>query len=350
MTRAVDCWRQSGIEREVDLDVIEMAAWDSPLPVQMAQTARAFLRLAWRLASPERRPDVVHLNVSSGASIYRDYMVQMMVRAFGIPSIIQLHSGGFESWIYRSWHRMLVAYTLFSTASVTIVVAHRWAPLVSGLGAKRVCVVPPALPPALEQSLSEQHRRPAERPGEGGTHLLFYGRWGPIKGLDVLAEAIAGLEPERQRRVTLRIFGNGDRMWLDQCFRQVKHARVEISGWLDDADKPAELDHADAFVLASRHEAFPQSLLEVIAARVPLIASETGGVLETIGDYPLALLVRPDDPESLRSALERLIDGQWPDAALANRQFSGIPEHHSAPATLRELKSAYDDALEGRSG
>jgi glycosyltransferase involved in cell wall biosynthesis len=145
----------------------------------------------------------------------------------------------------------------------------------------------------------------------------------------------------------VRIFGNGDRRWLDQCFRQVEHARVEIGGWLDDVDKPAELEHADAFVLASRHEAFPQSLLEVIAARVPLIASETGGVLETIGTYPLARLVPPDDAESLRAALERLIDRQWPDAALTNGHFTGIPERHSAAATLGELRSAYEDAVEG---
>lgn len=346
VTQTVDCWRKSGIEREIDFEVIDLAAMDSRLTVQLAQTARAFLQLAMQLARRERRPDAVHLNVSTGASVYRDYIVQLTVRAFGVPTVIHLHSGGFESWIDRAWHRKRVAKSLFSSSTVAVVVAHRWVPLVSGLGAKRVWVIPAVLPPALERSLWQHAtvRRNGNVRERRGTGLLFYGRWSPIKGLDVLADAIAGLDPERQSRVTLRIFGNGDRDWLDQCFRSVRHAHIEIGGWLDDVKKGEELERADAFVLASRHEGFPQSLLEVKAAQVPLIASDTGGVPEAVGDYPLALLVPPEDPQSLRSALRRLLDGTWPEPLVGGRCL-GIPERHSAPVALSELKSAYEYAL-----
>jgi glycosyltransferase involved in cell wall biosynthesis len=242
---------------------------------------------------------------------------------------------------------MLVSYSLFTRAAVTIVVAHRWKPLVAGLGARRVAVIPPLLPPALERSLSQlaaEKSRVRPVPAEQ-TRLLFYGRWAPIKGLDVLADAVASLDPERQRRVTLAIFGNGDRAWLEECFRAVQHARVEIGGWLDDRGKCEELRTADAFVLASRHEAFPQSLLEVIAADVPLIASDTGGVAETVGDYPPAVLVPVEDVASLRTAIEQLVDGVWPGGLLDGRP-RGIPERHSAPVILGELETAYCDAVD----
>jgi glycosyltransferase involved in cell wall biosynthesis len=347
VTRAVDGWRDAGIERWVEMDVIEVAAWDSPRIVQTAQAARAYVRLARCLRDPERRPDIVHLNVSTGPGFYREYISSLIVRLFGVPLVVQLHSGGFGRWIYGSLARMLVSYSLFSKATVTIVVAHRSVPLVGGLGARRITVVPPLLPPQLERSLSElaaEKSRARAAPSER-TRLLFYGRWAPIKGLDVLADALATLDVDRQRRITLAIFGNGDRRWLGECFSKVRHAQVRIGGWLDDARKCDELRTADAFVLASRHEAFPQSLLEVIAARVPLIASDTGGVAEAVGDYPPAVLVPVEDVASLRVAIERLVDGVWPGELLDDPP-RGIPEAHSAPVILAGLMTAYRHAVD----
>jgi glycosyltransferase involved in cell wall biosynthesis len=345
VTQVVEGWLQAGLEHDVDLDVIEVAAWDSPVYVQVAQTARAYVRLIRRLVDPGRRPAAVHLNVSTGPSLYREFIAQLIVRAFGVPTVVQLHSGGFEHWIYQSLVRLWVSYTMFTKAAVAIVVAHRWKPLASGLGARRVFVVPPLLPPALERALTElgAERKGPRKRANGELRLLFYGRWAPIKGVDILAKAVGSIDPERQRRITLKIFGNGDEEWLDSCLCSIGHAKVEVGGWLDDVGKLEELRNADAFILASRREAFPQSVLEVVAAQVPIIASDTGGVAETVGDYPLALLVTREDVGSLRDAIERLLDGEWP-AEHPQHLIEGIPQHHSASVILRELQLAYEAA------
>jgi glycosyltransferase involved in cell wall biosynthesis len=68
-------------------------------------------------------------------------------------------------------------------------------------------------------------------------------------------------------------------------------------------------------VLSSRSEGLPVSVLEAMAAELPVVASCVGGVPELVVEGETGVLVAPGDPDALTAALERLV----PDRQLRSR-------------------------------
>jgi glycosyltransferase involved in cell wall biosynthesis len=67
------------------------------------------------------------------------------------------------------------------------------------------------------------------------------------------------------------------------------------------------LMEAQIFVLSTHFEALPISILEAMRAGLPVVATDVGGIRESVRDQETGLLVRPGDVEHLRDALARLI-------------------------------------------
>jgi glycosyltransferase involved in cell wall biosynthesis len=81
--------------------------------------------------------------------------------------------------------------------------------------------------------------------------------------------------------------------------------RVRFLGYV--AEPSSVLASAQLFVLSSRSEAFPRSVLEAMRAGLPVIASDVGGIGEAVTDGANGLLVPAGNPGALAAALERLL-------------------------------------------
>jgi glycosyltransferase involved in cell wall biosynthesis len=82
-------------------------------------------------------------------------------------------------------------------------------------------------------------------------------------------------------------------------------AFVALTGDRDDV--PELLATSDVFVLSSRSEGGPISVLEAMAAGLPVVASDVGGVREQVDEGVSGLLVPAGDPAALAAALERVL-------------------------------------------
>ncbi|MFB3778030.1 MAG: glycosyltransferase family 4 protein [Bryobacteraceae bacterium] len=112
-----------------------------------------------------------------------------------------------------------------------------------------------------------------------------------IRHLDWQADLIGGGPLQPQARALAGTLGVGE--------------RIRFLGYRED---PAPvLARAQVFVLSSRSEGFPRSILEAMRARLAIVASRVGGVPEALEDSVNGLLVSPGTPEELASALARLI-------------------------------------------
>ena len=125
-------------------------------------------------------------------------------------------------------------------------------------------------------------------PWRGGGGILAVGRRVRQKGFDVLVSAL----PET---ASARVVGDGP--------ISPAHPRVTWLGLRDDV--PALLSEADVLVVPSRWEGFGLVALEGMAAGVPVIASDVGGLGQLVGDA--GVLVPPGDEQALRAAMERVL-------------------------------------------
>lgn len=165
-----------------------------------------------------------------------------------------------------------------------------------------------------------------ERFGITGRYLLYVGTLQPRKNLARVIEAFArvtaaspalgraGEQPEgrpRDRGATdLQLVLAGKRGWLyDDLFALTARLglanRVIFPGYVADADLPALLSGAVAFVFPSLYEGFGFPVLEAGACEVPVITSNTSSLPEVAGDA--ALLVDPHDVDAIAAAMARLI-------------------------------------------
>lgn len=154
-------------------------------------------------------------------------------------------------------------------------------------------------------------------------YLLAVGRLSPEKGFDLLLDAYA-LASRQVVLPTLLIVGDGPQAnALNlQAQRLGIAAQVRFTGYLSN---PYPLFRgARLFVLSSRHEGMPTALIEALALRVPVLATDCQtGPRELLDDGRLGVLVPPDDSQALAEGLLRGLQTSVPVSDASVRRFHG---------------------------
>jgi len=191
-----------------------------------------------------------------------------------------------------------------------------------GIAADKVHVVylgrDESLTPVADPAVLAEARA---RYGLNPRYLLYVGTLQPRKNLARVIEAFAGIAG-RPELADVQLVLAGKRGWLyDALFGHVARwrlaDRVIFTGYVPDADLPALLSAAQAFVYPSLYEGFGIPMLEAGACGVPVITSNTSSLPEVAGDA--ALLVDPHDVDAIAQAMYRLLTDDALQAELARR-------------------------------
>jgi GT2 family glycosyltransferase len=158
------------------------------------------------------------------------------------------------------------------------------------------------IPEVAEQSDTSQDD--ASRP----IRFLILGSIEPRKGQDVFVKAVASLSAEAQGAAEFHLLG---RVMDLEFGARVEAAAARIKNFsIHDARDHREALNAlrgiDVLVCSSRDEAMPVTILEALSLGKAIISTTVGGVAEVLTDEYDALLVRPEDPNALAGAMERL--------------------------------------------
>ena len=259
-------------------------------PIRDALAAAEIARLLRR-----RRPALIQINSSKAGVIAR-----AGARALpGVRTVFTAHGWAFSGRSGRAGAFYTAAERLAGTISDAIVCVSRHDLMLAeqrGVGTPRTRhMISNGIAP-LE---------PVAPPREGPLRVISVARLQEPKDFGSLIVAAADL---RRQGVDLRveIVGEGpDRPLVEAVIAEHGVGRtVRLVGHRDDV--PALLRAADVFVLSTRWEGLPYSILEAMATGLPVVASAVGGVPELVDHGATGLLVRPQDPSALASALATL--------------------------------------------
>jgi glycosyltransferase involved in cell wall biosynthesis len=175
----------------------------------------------------------------------------------------------------------------------------------------------------------------------GRLQLGWIGRFDRAKGVDVLLDALLEV-PEAH----LLLVGEGEEeaVLREHVARLRLGERVEFRAWSDDAR--AALDAVDVFVLPSRFESFPLTVLEAMIAGLPVVASDVGSVAEAVIDGTTGVLVPPEDPKALSAALRSLVDNSALREQMGRAGRDVAIERFSVPTMTQQYEALYRSLTE----
>lgn len=184
-----------------------------------------------------------------------------------------------------------------------------------------------------------------------GPIILFVGRIEPLKGLDLLIEAVGQIDEP----FTLLVVGGDDRATPLLTSIQAQATDLGIArdirflGSVQHDRLPLYYSAADVCVVPSYYESFGLVAVEAMACGTPVIASRVGGLTSTVRDGVTGYLIPWRCPEPFAERLENL---------LANAELRGNlghAAHHAAQQfgwsrVAASIAALYEDVLRPRRG
>jgi len=168
-------------------------------------------------------------------------------------------------------------------------------------------------------------------------------RFDPIKRIELLVEALRRLRGRFPRLALVLVGGGGEQQRIRRLvFESGLSERVIFTGFLEN---PARIQPVlDLYVASSRKEGLPLSILEAMAAGLPVVASRIPGYDEVLTDGVEGFLVPPRDPVAVAEAAATLLD----DRDLARKMGAAGRERsrrYEWAVVAGEVEAAYRDAL-----
>jgi glycosyltransferase involved in cell wall biosynthesis len=134
----------------------------------------------------------------------------------------------------------------------------------------------------------------------------FLGRLDEEKGVRELAQVAQQLPED----MTFSFIGDGDlREWLeDELAEEIESGRVELRGWVDHDEVPAELSRLRLLVMPSRPtEGLPTTILEALACGTPVYATPVSGVPDVVREEETGFLMESREPGDIVTDIEEIL-------------------------------------------
>lgn len=169
-----------------------------------------------------------------------------------------------------------------------------------------------------------------------------------VKGHEVMLKGVRTVI-EAFPEATFLIAGDGPRKnALEQLVKDLDIASYVIfAGFVENI--PELYSFTDVAVLSSWSEGLPQSVLQAMAAGVPVVATKAGSVPEVVIHEETGLLVEPGDHEGIARSIARVLhEHELRDIMINNAKE--IVKEYSSEKMIERIESLYKELLRGKRG
>lgn len=289
--------------------------------------------------------DVVHLHEFR---TFQNILVYYYARKYDVPCVLQTHGSLpriIEKKMLKQVYDVFFGYRLLRNASKVIALTRMEANQYRSMGVpkKKIKIIPNGI------DLSEYSNLPStgsfkEKFGldKNLRMVLYLGRIHRIKGIDILVEAFASVI-ENLDDVMLVVVGPDDG-YLGELEALIKALNIEdkviITGPMYGEDKLEAYVDADVYVLPSRYETFPMTVLEALACGTPIILTENCGLSDLIRDN-VGLVVTPDSTKLTEALLKLLLDSD--EQNMFRQKGKTLINEFNISKTIAKLEKVYEE-------
>ena len=217
----------------------------------------------------------------------------------------------------------------------------------------KVCVVPAGVDTTrFRPGDRAEARRLLDLPPDDPV-ILFVGRIDPIKGIDVLVDALCGLRSEMWLTAPPRLLlvggGEGEPAFETLIARASEYNlldRIDFVGSVPHTDLPNYYRAADVVAVPSFYESFGLVAVEAMSCGTPVVASRAGGLAFTVDDGQTGYLVPHNDPDALAARLYAVLT----DPLLRARfgaQATVAAQRFAWPVVASRVVHVYDRLIRG---
>ncbi|HEX4901104.1 MAG TPA: glycosyltransferase family 4 protein, partial [Pyrinomonadaceae bacterium] len=286
------------------------------------------------------RPHIVYIASCYDWSYLRDAVLMLTARLFGAKVVCHFHGrrsgplftapSGIMRWLLR--------LTTYSFNKIIF--------LSEGLKESLLPIFGNGKAEVVSNFVDVRDFRAAELSDNEEARIVFIGRLSDDKGIFELLEAASLLRREG-RKLMVDILGVAETD-AEECVVQTYATQAGLGavasfhGIKTGAEKARLLNAATVFVLPSKLEVFPLSLLEAYASGLPAVCVRVGAVPEILKEGENGFLVPPGNTQALVDSLRRILDDTQLRQVMGAKNRSAAESLYSKDQAVRSLSHIFN--------
>jgi glycosyltransferase involved in cell wall biosynthesis len=182
-----------------------------------------------------------------------------------------------------------------------------------------------------------------ECPSKDGFTLVYVGRLAPVKNHALLLNAFRAAY-SAMPRLRLWMVGDGvERARLEVLAHNLGIAK-SVTFWGQQLDVAPFFSMADAFVMSSKSEGLPISLLQAFSLGLPAIVTNVGGMAEVVSQAKAGITVPTTDPSEMAAAILRLAGSEKEQEAFSINAKASFFTSFTLEAMVETYTSLYQNS------
>lgn len=308
----------------------------------MDNFAIKILLTLWKLVTfPfQIRPDIVHINTTSGFGFYRDSVYILFIALFWrCPIVLRTGGSGFDEFITVNSviNKRYFQFILSHVSAILVLTNLQRRAISTHVSGSKIHL--------FRQATEVEHFSPireSETP-----HILFLSSLSERKGFPLFADVIENLltaSDFTDSDVKISIAGDGRYRELAQDLQQT-HNCVDYHGYITGDRKYDLYNKASIFVLPTQAEGFPNVIIEAMAAGTAIVTTTVSGIPEIVTEEN-GIVIDPDAQDQLHQAILELVQSPKRVEAMGKANAEVIQHNHSWSKATNQLRKIYSEILE----
>lgn len=315
--------------------------------IDLGKGEKADRLMPLKIASVIRReqPDIVHSQSWSGV----DTAVAKQLTP-GVKLVQSEHGRNFPYLHAESWKRRIARRGLYHLADAVFAISAEVREFYcreTGFPAQRMAVIPNGIDVRRIDEASADDVREELGIAEDDFVIGTVARLDTTKDTLTLARAFAKLHRTQQNPgLKLLIVGDGGERARLETFVAEQNLNGEVIFTGVRHDVPRLLRAMNVFALSSLSEGMPLTVLEAMAARLPVVATNVGALRELVEEDSTGFLVRPKDEDAMADRLARFDQHQELARSFGNAARRKVEREFSLDRVLRQYADLYFSVLQ----